>query len=55
MINLDRKIASPLPFKKTCPCTTLLPPFKIFSDSAPPSPPSPLKKEGGGGESELSI
>ena len=44
--------ASPVPFKKTCPCTILPPSFLIFQISLPPGKvvkiysPSPIKKEG---------
>ena len=57
MKNLEKiklkKSQSPLPFKKTCPCTILPPAFFNFSDSPPTGevikiycPPS-LKKGGG--------
>ena len=41
MINLEKnqleKVPGP-PFKKTCPCTILSPPFLNFSDPPPPVP-----------------
>ena len=55
MINLEklnRKSANlPTPFKKTCPCTILPPPFLIFQIPRQNllTPPHPFKKKEGGG------
>ena len=54
MKKLSKNSANVLPFKNTCPCTILLPPFFNFSDSSSPRKLLEiyflsLRKSGGGG------